>query len=408
MRCVTPSPKCRSDGPSDDPILPRRPVICQVLHTLRVGGAEVLAARLGRRLSASYRFVYACLDELGELGAELRQDGFSVTVLGRDRGVDWSCSRRLAHLCRRERVDLIHAHQYTPFFYAITARLLYRRPPVLFTEHGRHFPDYPKRKRMVVNRLLLEKRDRVVGVGQSVRRALMLNEGIPARSVDVIYNGINLKPFLEPGPARYQVRRQLGVDPNDIVLILVARLDPLKDHVTAVRALARVHRMYPNVRLLLVGEGPQHGVIEKEVRRWSLEQSVRFLGLRDDVHRLLAACDICLLTSVSEGIPLTLIEAMASSLPVVATRVGGVPEVVEDGRTGILVDHGDTEALAKQIVRLIENPALRLEMGRLGRQRAIASFSENQMHSEYHDLYAEMLRIRTHPGGQTHAAGVLG
>src|SRR5262245_28271240 len=105
-----------------------RPVICQVLHGLRIGGAEVLAAGLARQLRDLYRFVFICLDELGELGEELQRDGFAVHVLERDSGVDWSCSRQLATLLNRERVDLIHAHQYTPFFYSATARLIYRRP----------------------------------------------------------------------------------------------------------------------------------------------------------------------------------------------------------------------------------------------------------------------------------------
>src|SRR5204862_1893786 len=133
---------------------------------------------------------------------------------------------------------LVHAHQYTPFFYALAARLLYRRPPVLFTEHGRHQPDYPRRKRMVINRLLLERRDRVVGVGEAVRQALIANEGIPARRIEVVYNGIDANQF---APARHlegqreKVRAELGLSATDLVILQVARLDYLKDHATAVR-----------------------------------------------------------------------------------------------------------------------------------------------------------------------------
>src|SRR5438067_9821303 len=146
--------------------------ICQVLHGLWVGGAEVLAARLARQLGDRFRFVFVCLDELGTLGQELRAEGFPVEVLQRRAGLDWRCSLRLARFLRRERVDLVHAHQYTPFFYSLMARFLYRRPAVLFTEHGRHYPDYPRRKRMLANRFLLQRRDRVVGVGEAVRQAL--------------------------------------------------------------------------------------------------------------------------------------------------------------------------------------------------------------------------------------------
>src|SRR5205085_11662229 len=152
------------------------------------------------------RFVFVCMDELGALGHELRDEGFAVHVLARRSGLDVHFPRRLADVWRREHVTLVHAHQYTPFFYAMLARLLYRRTPVLFTEHGRHFPDYPRRKRMLANRLLLARRDRVVGVGQAVRQALITNEGLPPERVAVVYNGIELTPFVRSGSQRQAVR----------------------------------------------------------------------------------------------------------------------------------------------------------------------------------------------------------
>jgi glycosyltransferase involved in cell wall biosynthesis len=369
-----------------------RPTICQLLHTLNVGGAEVLAARLARRLRDRFRFLLVCLDELGALGKDLAEEGFHVTVVGRRQpGVDWRCAWRLGRLLRREGVGLIHAHQYGPFFYALAARLLYRRPPVLFTEHGRDHPDHPRRKRIVVNQLLLRRRDRVVGVGEAVRQALIHNEGIPAGRVEVLYNGVDLSPFGRPCADRAALRREVGAEDGDFVIFQVARLDRLKDHATAVRALARLVPRLPRARLVLVGEGPERGPIEELVRRDGLGAHVRLLGLRKDVARLLPAADLFLLTSVTEGIPLTVIEAMGAGLPVVATRVGGMTEVVEDGGTGLLAPAGDDGALAEQVLRLAQGPALREEMGRLGRARAAELFSEERMLDGYVRLYREML-----------------
>lgn len=369
----------------------RPATICHVLHALGVGGAEVLAARLARQMRDTFRFVFVCLDELGTLGEELRAEGFPVRVLGRRPGADWTCTQRLADLLRRERVDLLQAHQYTPFFYGLTARLLYRRPPILFTEHGRAFPDYPRPKRMIANRLLLERRDRVVGVGQAVCQAVIHNEGIPARRVAVIYNGINLAAFADGVAQRDVIRQALGVGDRDFVMILVGRLDPLKDHATAIRTLEEVRRRRPDARLVLVGDGPERGRIESVIARQQLAPYVRLLGLRSDVARLLSAADLFLLTSVSEGIPLAVIEAMAAGLPVVATHVGGVGEVVQDGETGLLAPSGDPAAVAGQVLRIAADPALGQRLGQRGRARAWAVFSEAQMHAQYLRCYRAML-----------------
>ncbi len=370
-----------------------RPTVCHVLHGLRVGGAEVLATRMARRF-VNHRSIFACLDERGTLADELQRDGFAVHLLGRRAGFDPRCAVRLARLLRREKVEVIHAHQYGPFLYSLVARMFCRRPGILFMEHGRPFPDYPRPKRIAANRLLLKRSDRVVAVGDAVRQALVDNEGIARERIDVIYNGVDLAPFAATAGRRGQVRRELGFGDREFVAMQIARLDALKDHATAVRTFQRVWRHDAHARLVIVGEGPERPTIEQHVRRLGLTAVVRLLGVRSDVPRLLAGADVCLLTSVSEGIPLTLIEAMAAALPVVATRVGGVAEVVEHEVTGLLAPAGDDVALAAHLVRLANDPTLRSQMGRSGRERAAARFSEDAMLRRYADLYDEMIKVR--------------
>jgi glycosyltransferase involved in cell wall biosynthesis len=370
----------------------RLPIICQLLHGLTVGGAEVLVARLARSLRDRYRFHFICLDELGKLGEELRQEGFPVEVLGRRPGVDWRLPLRLARLLARKRTALIHAHQYTPFFYALAARLLYRRPPVLFTEHGRWLPDYPRRKRIVANRLLLQRRDRVLGVGEALRQALIVNEGIPGHRVGVIYNGIDLAPYATAPVDRSSTRRDMQVNEADFVLIQVARLVPIKDHLTALRTVKQVAASLPQVRLVIVGEGSEEPILRQSITENGLAEHVRLLGLRSDVARLLSAADVFLLSSLNEGIPLTVIEAMAAGLPVVSTDVGGVAEVVRGGQTGLLAPAGDAGALARQVLQLAADAELRRRLGQAGRERAFVLFSEEKMLNAYDRLYREMLR----------------
>lgn len=369
-----------------------RPTVCQLLHGLPVGGAEVLASRMARQLSDRYRFVFACLDRVGELGEALMQEGFAVHLLNRRPGLDIRCAWRLARFLREQHVEILHAHQYTPFFYGLMTRFCGSRVPLLFTEHGRWFPDYPRRKRIIFNRLMLGRRDRVIGVGNSVRQALIDNEGIPANRVNVIYNGINLQPYraLCGRATRESVLAELGVAPGDFLILQVARLDHLKDHCTAVRTMERVVARHPRARLLIVGEGPERGTIEAEIAQRKLGEHVRLLGLRQDVPRLWMAADLGLLTSISEGIPLTLIEAMAAGRPVVSTHVGGIAEVVPHDETGFLAPSGDEAALADCVTRLIAEPGLAHEMGLRGRHRAEERFSEERMNAAYDRLYREM------------------
>ncbi len=368
-----------------------RPVVCQVLHTLGVGGAEVLATRLVRRLKDEFQFVFACLDDLGTLGEELRAEGFTVEVLGRRQGLDWRCVRQLASFVRDQNVDLIHAHQYTPFFYSRAPGWVGPRLPVLFSEHGRFHPDLPSRKRMLFNRFFLRRSDRVVAVGESVKRALVENEGIPAERIEVIYNGVRPEQFAVDEGARERLRKELGIAPDAPVAIQVARLDPIKDHGTALRAAKKVHECLQNFQLLIVGDGPERATIETQIRELHLGGCVQMLGQRSDIRELLSAADLFLLTSVSEGIPVTLIEAMCAGLPVVSTDAGGVREVVSPGQTGLLTPIGDDAELASGMLTLLQERAQHQAMGHRGCTSAREKFSEAAMHRGYADMYWQML-----------------
>ncbi len=371
-----------------------RPTVCQVLHSLNVGGAEVLAVHISRALASKFRFVFACLDELGTLGEELRRDRCDVEVFERRAGLDRRCAGRLAGWFRQQQVAVVHAHQYTPFFYCLASGILRRRPPILFTEHGRWFPDYPRRKRMLFNRLFLRSTDQVVAVGEHVKQALVANEGIASRRIEVVYNGVDVELFGGDTHERETVRRELGLSENDFAVLQVARLDALKDHCTAIRTLAATLPQAPNTMLLIAGEGPEEPGIRAEIARLGVGERVRMMGLRRDVPRLLGAADAFLLTSISEGIPVTLIEAMAARVPIVSTRVGGVGEVVIDGETGRLAASGDAAALATALVELAGSSGTRQSMGEEGRRRAEAMFTLSQMTSAYAAHYEELARVR--------------
>ena len=373
-----------------------RPAICHVIHALGIGGAEVLVNQMMRRLSHEFRCVVAVLDEVGEIGERLKQDGFTVAHLHRQPGIDRGCAKRLREFADREDAKILHAHQYTPFFQSMLSRGLFGRRPVVFTEHGRHFPDLPSSRRSVVNRLMLRSCDRLIGCGNAVRQALIDHEGLPESRVEVIYNGVDLRTLGKPSAgARERIRAELGYTATDFVAVLVARLHELKDHQTALRAVDAARKQIPGLRLLLAGDGDQRAAIEQTIRDRGLAQTVTLAGTRKDVADLLAASDVFLMSSISEGIPLTVIEAMAARRPVVSTAVGGLPELVQHGVTGFLAASGDHAALAASLIELYRHPELRERMADVAAQRASENFSLDGMLHAYRDVYHDVLN-RSH------------
>jgi sugar transferase (PEP-CTERM/EpsH1 system associated) len=367
-----------------------------VLHTLRRAGAEMLVYDMIRARRNEFDFVVVALDDGGDLRPLLRRMHVPVHILERRPGWDWACARRIARLAKRHDVQVIHAHQYTPLTYSCMARLVgawSRR--IVFTEHGRRYPDQRRFKRIVSNRLWIRRLvHRSTAVGEAVRQALAENEAFKLRRIEVIHNGIDPDQWPMPDDQyRSDVRRSLGIDENQPVILQVGTLRPVKDHLTAILSLAHLGESGCRPLLLLAGDGPMRNQIELEVHRYGLAKQVRFLGARDDVADLWQAADVGLLTSLSEGISVALLEAMACGRPVVATDVGGNPEIVIDEQTGLLAPRGDAPALAAALHRLLSDETLRKQFGQAGRTRVEQHFSQQQMHDRYMAIYRELSRV---------------
>jgi glycosyltransferase involved in cell wall biosynthesis len=367
-----------------------------VLHSLVVAGAEVLVHELVGRLSATHDAAIFLLDEIGPLGEDLRSAGVPVHVLGRRAGVDAALGRRLGAAFRRERVDVVHAHQYTPWFYAgLGAAWGFGRPRLLFTEHGRHYPDRRRPKRVVFNRLLAPLTDGLVAVSGFIRDCLRDNEGLPESRIRILYNGIDPSRF-ESEPDRAALRAEQRVGPDDPVIGIAARFAPVKDHATLLRAFARVRERMPPAKLVLAGDGPLRADLERQATESGVADGVRFLGVRRDVPALLRTWDVFCLSSLSEGTSVTLLEAMASEVPAVTTAVGGNPEIVDEGVTGLLAPRGDDEALAARLLEVLGDRERARAMGRAGRERVLERFTFDGMAGGYAELYDELLA-----GGRT-------
>ena len=363
-----------------------KPRVLQLALSLNPGGTERLIVDMVRRLRDTGEMAVCCLDEAGTWGTQLQREGIEVTVLHRRPGFHFGLGRQIASAARRHRSTVIHAHQYTPFVYACLSRLSLAAVPLIFTEHGRLSDAPPSAKRRMANRVLRQVPARVFAVSADLKR-FMVEEGFSESQVEVLYNGIELRPL--PSPAdRHDVRSSMGIDDATWLVGTVARLDPVKNLETLLRAVA-TSRQRRTIAAVIVGDGPERSRLTSLAADLCIQSSVHFLGHRDDARRWLAGCDAYVNSSTSEGVSLTILEAMAAALPVVVTRVGGTPEVVTS-ECGVLVPARDPSMLAAALDAMAAAPDEARRMGVAGRARVEARFTMERMVQDYADAYREV------------------
>jgi L-malate glycosyltransferase len=362
-----------------------------VMHVMQVAGAEVLVAEIVRRMGKVFRPTIFCLDGVGPLGERIRNQGVDVINLERRPGRDYRVAWRLARLIRSRGIEVVHAHQYTPFFYAALAKVVTGgRFRLILTEHGRHYPDIVSPTRRFANHWLLGPlADAITGVCQFSADSLARNDGFSRNKITVIDNGIVLDRY-EPVDGRAQVRSRLGLDPSRRYIGVIARFHPVKDHTMLLHAFARVATAREDVDLLLVGDGPLRQPLTDLCRSLAISERVRFLGIRGDVPDILRALDVFALTSLSEAASLTLLEAMASGIPVVVTAVGGNPELVRAGVDGLHVPRGDDGATATAILQILGDPDLASRMGQAARERVVERYQLDATVRAYLKLYRDL------------------
>jgi glycosyltransferase involved in cell wall biosynthesis len=358
--------------------------VLQVVLSLNPGGTERLVVEIARRLHPDIPMAICCLDEPGAWAEQLQARGIEVAALRRQPGFQPGLGGRIASLVKRFDSTVLHAHHYSPFVYAALSRLWVPRARIVFTEHGRLSDAPPSKRRKAANLLLARLSSATFTVSRELRDHVVA-EGFRPQSVGVIYNGIDPGPVVDT-MARTAVRAELHVDDQTLVVGTIARLDPVKDLGTLVQAAARVARSRP-VLVLVVGDGPERPALERMASAVGLP--TRFLGHRDDARKWLAGCDIYANSSISEGVSLTILEAMAAGLAVVATRVGGTPEVLDE-TCGRLVAARSAEGLATTLEALAQAPESRRNLGRAARERVERQFSLERMVTAYRVVYERL------------------
>ncbi len=348
--------------------------VAHVTLGLDVGGQERLLVEMARhRDMARFDWTVVVLGGRGILAEALEATGVRVVALAEPAGFRLGLWRRLAELFRAEHLDVVHTHDDRPLIYGMPAAWWAGVPKRIHTQHHGRLPGISWRQRFLIRRAA-RFADHFVCVSEDSAR-FMIEQGVAKERVRTIHNGIDLTRFAFQGPC------------DDGPIVTVARLSPEKDVANLLRAAARVVAGDPQARFEIAGDGPCRAELVQLATELSLTDRVIFHGEVRDIPALLARARLFVLPSQTEGISLTLLEAMARGLPVVATRVGGTPEVVEAGVTGMLVPARDPEALAQAILALLADRERGRQMGRAGRTRVENYFDIRTMTNRYEALY---------------------
>jgi sugar transferase (PEP-CTERM/EpsH1 system associated) len=351
------------------------------------GGLESIVldlVRESRRLGQSPAVV--CLERPGVLAARVEAQGVRLACVHKPPGIRLETFGRLSSLWRELRPEVVHTHQVGALFYAGPAARRTGVPLVVHTEHGR-FYDQRRRTRWI-GRLAGRHAARFFCVTADIAAAAQAHHIVPRRKIQVVPNGIDTDRFRDRGEGSL-VRASLGIPPEAPLIGTIGRLCQDKRQDLLIRAFQRARLADPH--LLIVGDGPWMGRLRELVADLGLGDRVHFAGYQPQPERYLQAMDVFALSSQTEGMPLTVLEAWAAGVPVVATRVGGLPELVDDGRTGLLVACDEEEALARALGDLAADPACARRLGAAGRDRVEARFSLRRMADAYHRHYLELL-----------------
>lgn len=376
------------DGSRDlRPLDDRGPLnVMFMLTSMPVGGAEILLENLVRRMSDQFRPHICCLKEAGELGEQLSEEfpfeselihhKYDLRVLG-----------RLKRLFRKNKIDaVVTVGAGDKMFWGRLAAKRAGIPVILSALHSTGWPDGIGK----LNRLLTKITDSFIAVAKSHGEFLVDFENFPKAKVRVIPNGIDVERFRSRRYDRAKTRKELGIGESDLVCGIIAALRPEKNHLLFLRSAATTLTEFPNAKFVIVGDGQERPMLETAVNDLAIKQNVIFTGSRSDVPELLSTFDVFSLTSRNEASPVSIMEAMAMELPIVAPNVGSISDTVVHGETGMIYNTGNAEKISECWSILFEDAALRQRFGQAGRDVITTQSSLDVMVSGYESLIKEI------------------
>ncbi len=368
--------------------------ILYVIDDLEFGGGERGFAQLARALKNRYDILFACHPR-GPLGERLNQIGVPIRSLDFHRPASLSRIIRLSAMIKEERVHLVHSMGARADFSARIAARLARAPAVVSTiamfVEGYDAPPVKRALYRAGDRLSERFCDRFIAVSDAIRRVLIEGHRIPEERVVRIYNAVELEAFRPGGQNGFRLRQEVGLDPEAPVVGTVGRLVYQKAHDMFLQAASLVAQAVPAAQFLIVGEGPLRPRLERMAEELRL-RTCRFAGFRADIPDMLSIMDVFALSSILEGLPRVLLEALAMARAVVATSIDGITEVAQHGVTGLLVPPGQPAPLAAAIITLLKDQELASRLGKAGRRLVEERFALSRTVEEVERLYTVLLR----------------
>ena len=373
-----------------NPMKPLR--LLHVVEYLGLAGMEYGVIKQVNRLDPNkFSPMICCLRFQLESTRSLIHKSIQIFELRKNQGRDLGVIFRLASLLRRQRVDIVHSHNWQTFFYTIIASVLARTPIIIHGEHGRDGQKVSRRQ-IRIQGFMGKWVNSVVTVSSSLEKELGSQWKVQLEKFSTIPNGVDLEGFNRNFQLE-NLRKELQLSPDARVVLSIGGLRPIKDHETLIRGFAKMAKDLVNAYLLIVGREYAQGVqanLEVLAENMGIRERVLFLGVRHDIPQLMQLSNVYVNTSLFEGMSNTILEAMASGRPVIATRVGGNPELVNDKVTGFLIEPKSEEGLAARLRELLEDSELANAMGSAGRKGAEQNHSMGAMVNRYQTLYQEM------------------
>lgn len=383
--------------PAPDVPVARKRKIFYLLDSLNIGGTETQAVELARRMDAEgYDVTLACLRKEGPLLEKLNGSSVKVVEFHPRNGIDSPRGlyqlARMVRFLRRGKFDVLHAHDLWSNMIGVVAGKLAGVPVIITSQRDlSHGEWYQSRRRKWLRRLQGASSAVLTNAGM-IREGLVHEEGLAPEKVRVIYNGVDLDNFgAKPGA---RARLFPGLERAKLVVLVGNMHSDVKGHLTLIAAAPGIGSRCPQAHFVLVGDGEKRREFEDAAENNGVASKFLFLGRRNDVAEILAACDVAVLPSAAEGMPNAVLEYMAAGLPVVASAVGGNLEVIEDGANGLLVSPGDAVALGNAVARVLENDALAQRLAKHARDLVEEKFSYARLTREIGELYEELLAAR--------------